>query len=279
VTAHRTPRRVAKWIASLSVVGLAAFLVVTWVGRGADEASTTEQLRRFRDAQANQDRTTTAQVPTAGFRPPDAGVYSYAATGTERLSLLNTSQLWGPTIPATVSLRADSCWTLRLNYSTHHWEDQRYCSAGRTLLEEGGTTFQTFDFGALAVTDTTVFTCDPPGDAARIFAAPGQSWARSCTGASAEHGTHVTSAGRNTFVGKESLDIGGTEVSALHYRRKRTLTGDQRGTEDTHYWFSGDTGLPLRSTKDTKVASPSPIGDVTYTEVGEFELDSLTPRT
>ena len=279
MTAHRTRRRVATGIAVLLALGLTAFFVVTWVGRGADEASTTEQLRRFRDAQANQDGTTTPRVPAAGFRPPDAGVYTYTATGTERLSLLNTAQQWGPTIPATVSLRADDCWTLRLNYSTNHWEDLRYCSAGRTLLDEGGTTFQSFDFGAITVSDTTVFTCDPPGDAARIFATPGQSWARSCTGVSAEHGTHVTSAGTNTFVGNESLDIGGTDVTALHYRRQLTLTGDQRGTEDTHYWFSADTGLVLRSTHDTTVASPSPIGDVTYTEVGEFELGSLTPRT
>lgn len=272
-------RRVALWIAILSVLGLAAFLVVTWVGRGAREASTTEQLRRFRDAQAKQDRTTTPQARAAGFSPPDAGVYTYNATGTERLSLLNTSQLWGPTIPATVSLRADGCWTLRLNYSTHHTEDQRYCSAGRNLLDEGGTTFQSFDFGAITVTDTTVFTCDPPGDAARILATPGQSWGQSCTGVSTEHGTHVTSAGTNTFIGKENLDIGGTTVPALHYRRQRTLTGDQRGTEDTHYWFSAETGLVLRSSHDTTVASPSPIGDVTYTEVGRFDLDSLTPRT
>ena len=37
-------------------------------------------------------------------------------------------------------------------------------------------------------------------------------------------------------------------------------------------------GMPVRNERRVEVASPSPIGDVTYTEEGRWQLDSITPR-
>ena len=251
-------------------IGAVAF-AIAWSNRGADEVSTRDVVERFREDNGNADG-------SGGFLRPPAGVYQYRATGTERLSIASTEQQWGPTMPATVARRADGCWSLRIEYSTNHWQEQRYCPDQDSLLDVGGKVFQKFDFVTFAVTDTSVFTCHPPSAVIRVDASPGDSWAASCTGKSTERDTQVTSAGTNTFVGVEDVDVDGETVRAFHYRLQRTLSGDQTGTEDTHDWYSATDGLLLRSTRNTRVASPSPIGDVIYTEQGEFRLVSTQPR-
>ena len=192
--------------------------------------------------------------------------------------MLGTSQPWGPTMPATVTEDAGGCWTLRIDYNTNHWQEQRYCPSGTRLLDVGERIFQSFDFGVAHVSDTNVITCDPPGEAIRLDARPGDVWRQSCIGRNTSGDTNVASAGTNTFVGIEQLHIDGKTVPALHYRQRRTLSGDQKGTEDTHVWFGVSDAMVLRSTHDTHVTSPSPIGDVTYVERGEFQLTSRNPR-
>ena len=265
-------RRLTRVLAALGVLLVAggAFAAYRWSQRGAGEASAKEAIARYRrEAGAN---------PDAGFLRPAAGVYAYQAKGTERISILGTSQQWGPRMPATVVHEAGDCWTLRIDYNTNHWQEQRYCPSGRRLLDLGERIFQSFDFGVAHVSDTNVITCNPPGEAIRVDAQPGDTWRQSCTGRSAGGDTKVTSSGTNTFVGIEQLRIEGETVPALHYRQRRTLSGDQKGREDTHIWFGVLDGMVLRSTHDTRVTSPSPVGDVDYVEQGEFQLTSRKPR-
>ena len=248
-------------------VGLFAW---AWTRRGAEEVTVDQSVEGFRhDGQTSG---------TAGLLRPAAGVYRYAATGQERLSVLGTSQDWGDPVPATVTHGDDGCWTIRFDFSTNHSQTTTYCPAGRVLREVSGSTSQTFDFVAPAISDVTNFRCDPPGQLIRLDAAVGRSWRQSCDGTSADRGTTVTSAGTNTYLGTQRVDVGGTSVRALHYRVERTLSGDQRGTERNEVWYHPLTGLPLRRIRTVEVASPSPIGDITYTEGGTVTLDSLTPR-
>lgn len=268
---YRRPRTIALLaVGVVLAVGAIAF-AIAWSNRGGKEVSTRDVVERYRTDRGAGDG-------SGGFLRPEAGVYQYLASGTERLSLGSTEQQWGPTMPATVTHRGNGCWSLRIEYSTNHWQEQRYCPDDTALLDVGGKVFQKFDFTAFSVTDTSVFTCDPPSPVVRVDAVPGAGWSASCTGRSTERDTQVTSAGTNTFVGTEDVEIDGTPVRAFHYRLQRTLSGDQTGTEDTHDWYSATNGLLLRSTRSTRVASPSPIGDVTYTEEGEFHLRSLVPR-
>jgi hypothetical protein len=227
---------------------------------------------RFREQQAG----TTIAVATG---LPPAGVYTYRSDGVERLSLLDTEQRQGPTVPATVQHQTDTCWSLRLNFSDNHWQEIRWCLRDGILEEQGGTTYQRFDFGAFQAGDSSVFVCDPPGQNVRFDAPPGDSWTQSCEGRGEGQGTHVTSAGTNTFVGVETLDVGGTPVETLRYHVQRTITGDQKGSEDNSIWYDARNGLPVRITHDTSVASPSPLGDVTYTEKAQLQLTSMEPRT
>ena len=52
----------------------------------------------------------------------------------------------------------------------------------------------------------------------------------------------------------------------------RTISGDQDGTEELDLWFERDTGLPVRNERAVTLRTGSPLGVLTYTETGSFEL-------
>lgn len=264
-----------RWtLLGVAAVALAAFgiwFAFRWSDRGAEEASLDEAVESARSrGNGNSNGEDLLQ--------PATGVYTYSAKGTETLSLLGTSQDWGATVPGAVVALGDGCWEQRLDYSTHHWHSQTFCARGRVLEEVSGTIFQSFDFVATTVDELTEFTCDPPGEAVRLDAEPGDVWQQSCTGISGR-GTTVVSAGDDEFLGEETLEIEGEEVPVLHYKLTREMSGDQRGNEANEQWYHARTGLLVKTVHDIEVASPSPIGDVIYTEKGELVLTSLTPQT
>lgn len=266
------PRRRGVWIAVgvalvASLAALAWFLVA-WGERGAEEASVQDAIDSARDA-------TTAVAATLA---PATGVYTYASSGSEALSLLGTGQEWGDTIPATVTAVGDGCWEHRMDYSTNHWASQEFCPEGDRLMERSGVVFQRFDFVAVTVDEETVFRCEPPTATIDLGASPGDSWPSRCDGTSAQRGTTTISAGQNEFIGEETVVVEGEDIAALHYRLDREITGDQQGTNRVESWFHASTGLLLKGTREVEVASPSPIGDIVYTESGTFELTSLSPQ-
>lgn len=250
----------------LVLAGAGAAFAVAWSNRGAEEASLSDAIAKFRRQGQDGD---------AGFLRPAVGVYTYRGTGTERLSVLGTTQHWGPELPGTISRAVDGCWTFRIEYSTHHQQDWDYCPNGTTLQETGGQTLQSFSFVATTLEDLQLFTCDPPADAIRLEAKPGEHWRQACEGHSPSRGTSVRSTGTNTYVGLTNVRVGSAQVLAYHSRIRRELSGSQTGTEQMDMWFSTRDGMPLRVTRDIAVDTPSPIGAVTYTERGHFELTSL----
>lgn len=269
---RRAHRRLA---IALGVLGaaLAAGVAVLAVGfalRDTAPASTSDAVRRFRRE---------AGVPgDAGLLRPAPGVYRYDATGHERLSLLGVDQPWGSVAPASVVRERDGCWTWRIEYNSAHWQEQRFCPRGDRLLETGGSTYQRIDLGTFSVDEHVDFTCDPPGVALRLEAEPGGSWTQSCTGRSRERGTVVTSAGRNEFVGVERVQVGQDRVAALHYRITRTLSGDQTGAERYDRWYAVTDAMVLRHRGTVRVSSPSPIGDVVFTQSGDLRLADQVPQ-
>lgn len=269
---YRRPRPLAVTATAAVLVVAAVTLGVLWATRGPDEVATEDVIERF-DADGSGDD----EVASGDLRP-EPGVYVYDASGAEELSLLGTRQEWGPTMPATVTADGESCWRLRIEFSSAHWQEQRYCVDDGTLRETSGTSYQGFDLGATTVGETNEFTCDPPHAVLDLDAEPGDSWPQRCVGRSADRDTEVVTAGTTTFVGREELRIGDETVDALHYRQQRELSGDQSGTQDEHLWFSAQDGMLLRNETDTSAVSPSPIGEVEFTQRGEFELRSLTPQ-
>jgi hypothetical protein len=208
---------------------------------------------------------------------PAPGVYDYTGTGTERLSLPPLSQSEGPTIPGTVTLDGAHCWTLRIDYSTHHWQTFDYCLHGADLWEAGGTTWQLWAVGPLDVTNTTTFTCAPGSMALPAQGVPGETWHSHCTGTNTSvSGTTVTS-GPYRLLGISTLTVGGVATRVAHFHRTRTDAGAQTGTESADVWVVLDTGLPVRLDQDIRVTTSTEFGRSTYTQVGTMTLQRLTP--
>jgi len=253
----------------LALIAGAVLFGIAWSHRGAHEASIDKAIKNFREHHG---------ASTPGLLRPLSGVYTFVGTGTEHLSLLSTSQHWGPRIPVTVTQENDGCWTFRVDYSTNHWQSTRYCPKGTVLRETGEETYQSFDFVALSVSDLNDVTCNPPIDRLRIAAKPGATWQVACEGRSKSRGTRFHARGSDSFVGVEQVRVGRELVPAYRYHVDRALTGSQSGYERYDIWYSVLDGLPIRTTRSVRVKSPSPIGTVTYKESGEYVISSLTPQ-
>jgi hypothetical protein len=106
---------------------------------------------------------------------------------------------------------------------------------------------------------------------------PGRQFTHHCTGTNSAVSGTSTTAGPVEIVGSEPLVVGGTKVMAVRQVRHQTITGAQRGTVEEEWWFASGTGLPLRATRDYRIESSSPIGDITYVEKGDWALQSLQP--
>jgi hypothetical protein len=210
-----------------------------------------------------------------------AGVYSAAGSGHEAISFPSLSQDDGAALPLTVQYEDDDCWVVRIDYNQAHWQTWRYCrgdTAG-SVLEHGGQTYQRWDLGATQIVNTSTFVCDPPVVAIMPDAASGTTWPASCRGTNTQVSGTTTSAGPYTLIGEEDLLIAGTSVPAQHYRQDRTVSGAQSGDELNDVWFVKGSGLPVRSERSLRLESSSPLGTITYTETGWWQLTSLEPNT
>jgi hypothetical protein len=271
--AHRRWYRRPRWVVSLVVIGVLACVAVpfaiAWSHRGAKEASIDKAVANFRKSHG---------ASTAGFLRPPGGVYTFVGTGTEKLSLLATTQQWGPRIPVTVTEDTNQCWNFRVDYSTHHWQSTQYCARGRELQEPSETTFQSFDFVAFKANDTNEVVCNPAIDRIRVDARAGSTWHVACDGRSKTRGTKFHAQGTDTLVDVERIPVGAELVPAYHYSVDRALSGSQSGYERYDIWYSALDGLPVKTDRHVMVKSPSPIGTVTYTESGAYTLTSLKPQ-
>lgn len=253
------------------IAAIATYLVL--LRRVHSEPVSIDEARRRAGAEAlGADQSATG----TRFRPA-AGVYRYRGEGTERLDKPPTSQSQGPDIPGTVTHLEGRCWRLRVDYNTNHWQSWDYCPTDTGLTETAGSFFQRLDLVVVKVETTSGYACIPPVDAIRPDQQPGDEWTHECRGTSTSASGEVVSAGPYTYLGPEDLDVGESRVAALHYRRLRTLTGGQSGTEDINVWFDAETALPLRNERVISVHSDSLIGGVTYEEKGSFALESLAP--
>jgi hypothetical protein len=254
----------------LSIAG--AVFVVLWRGSSAHEASMQDARQRFRASSSS------IAPPAAGTLRPEAGVYLYRGKGSEQLSLPPKTQHQGPRMPATVTHRADGCWTFRLDYNSAHWQTWVYCPSDGGLVERGGQTFETWDFVFTKYDSTSSFSCDPPSIVIRAGMRPGDAWSQSCRGTSSGTEGVGVSSGPFTFVGEETLDVGGTPVPAYRFHQERTLHGSQTGNQTSDLWFATRSGLPLRNDREVTVHTDTVVGSSTYTERGSFRLAALQPQ-
>ena len=246
--------------------------VLLWQRSGAHRVSTDEARRRYEASSSS------TQPANPAVLRPAAGVYSYRGSGTEHLSVPPKDQAQGPTMPATVTHRGDGCWTFRMDYSSQHWQTWIYCPRAGGLVELGGKTFERWDFVFTKYDSTSSFTCSPPSVAIRAAMHAGDEWSQRCQGTSSGTKGAAVTTGPYTFVGDDSVAVGGTQVPAYHFRQVRTLSGSQTGNQTADLWFAKSDGLPLRNVRTVTVHTDTIVGTSTYTEHGSFQVASLQPQ-
>jgi hypothetical protein len=209
---------------------------------------------------------------------PTPGVYRADGEGSASLSLPPTSQRDGAPMPVTVETIDEGCWRVRIDYNEAHWQNWNYCIEGDVVIERGGATHQRWDFGPLTVENLSEFTCDPPPVVVDPDAGEGTSWQHSCTGFNSEIAGTTDSRGPHTFVGREQLVVGGDLVVARRYRHERAVSGAQQGRTTFDVWFEVESHLPVRMERQIRLDSDSPVGAITYTEEGWWQLAALNPE-
>lgn len=267
-TPKRRRRRRWPWILGVIVVLLGTLVIVFAVtGNHSHEVTMTQAEARLGPVGGS-----------AGNGRPAQGVYRYVGSGTESLTLPPLSQPEGPVVPGTVTWKGSNCWTLRLDYSSHHWQTWNYCLHQGSLWEAGGLTWQLWSVGPIDVTNTSTFVCSPHTEALPVGGQPGERWQSKCRGTNSSVKGVTITAGPYVFEGYAYLRIDGTRVRAAHFLRLRTDSGAQQGTERSEVWFDTQTGLPLRLEQHLHIRTSTPFGTSTYTQNGSLALTSLLPR-
>ena len=264
---HHRVRTALFVLLSLVILFVLVSVVLTLRGR-ARPVSVNQAISRFHsDPSADP-----------GTHPPQ-GVYSYQGTGTDSLSLPPLSQTEGPTLPGTVEVQADGCWSFRIDYSTNHWQSWSYCARPTGLVETGGFVWQRWMIGPVAETNLSTLHCSPGLVSIPTAPALDKVWPARCVGTSTQiHGTLV-SIGATRFLGQPILNIAGHKIPSVHVEVQWKLSGPQVGTERDDLWFDAQSGLPLQNRRSIRVRTSTPFGPSTYTENGTFVLRSLTPQT
>lgn len=210
---------------------------------------------------------------------PEPGVYEASGEGVEAISFPPVRQQDGEVVPITVEDRAGGCWQVKASFNAAHWQTWTFCEDDGGVVERGGETYQRWDFGATSVENTSTFRCDPPAVTIDPGAAEGDRWDQSCTGSNTQVDGETTSSGPYTYVATEVLEVDGRPVETRRHHQERTIAGAQTGTNVVEVWFAVDDHIPIRMERTVRIDSDSPVGTVTYTEEGTWQLTSLVPRT
>lgn len=272
---RRHPARAVLFLVPLAVLGMLAFsLGAYWLRSEPGAKSVAAAVRALPS-------TTTAGARgsvSTRLEPPATGVYSLTGSGSEHISFPPNSQRDGAVMPASVTSLGKGCWRWHLDYNVAHWEEYDFCAVGDTLVQTANRNGQSWDFGSFSITNTARFSC--PGGAVVVPADPSPravlDW--TCTGRSTTVPGEAVATTAGHLLGVRTLHVGGTAVQTLDEEQITTLAGAQRGTVDMGWWFSLVTGLPVRVTRSITIATSSPVGDITYTENGSWQMSSLAPR-
>jgi len=213
---------------------------------------------------------TPAATAAARFAPPTPGVYTYATSGREEISILGTHHEY-PEETYSIVRRGDGCaWTAEHRVIAEHVDHFARCSADGQFLNLGDAS----DVEFFSQRDGISYVCDPPALVVGASDTPGTSRTSTCTSDAGDK-SRMTS----TYVGREAVNVGGTTVEADHVSFDIVVEGRADGGAHADFWLHPETGLTLRLVRDVDTLGEAAFGDVRYTEHAEFTLTSLTPRS
>ncbi|MCC7077576.1 MAG: hypothetical protein IT198_10670 [Acidimicrobiia bacterium] len=204
---------------------------------------------------------------------PEAGTYVYDVSGSTRSGIgpFAFSTPLPPTASSSLSYAGD-CGVLVITTKSTS-ETGVYCPSDTGILALYRSV-QTMTM--LVWHQTTTTTCTPPVDMVRTEALPGDNWPMSCAvRTDGFDNSSFAADGTVTYVGSESLSVGGEAVEAFHGRAEITFSGARTGSMTEDVWLNAD-GLPLkRVVKQTTVGGqPRTSFGMAYTAT----LQSLAPE-
>jgi hypothetical protein len=204
--------------------------------------------------------------PTAPrMRRPEPGVYQYATTGGDRLSMRGSARDYPETTFVTV--RHDDCgFTQRWDVLDERWEERRWCVEDERRALTAMSSYREF-FGHGQRNDLTCEGPTPSSDAVE----PGVSWTVVCE----NEDTSATS--RIEVGGRTEVEVDGAGVDTLQLMLETTVEGESTGRMAGEQWIVPDTGLLVREQWETEVETAGPMGPVTYTEDYTLLLESMEP--
>ena len=216
-----------------------------------------EALVRFRAAGV------TATTGDAVVGLPAPGVYRYATTGGEWVSLFDTYREYSPTTLRIVTRRGCGVREEQF-FVTQHLEYYDRC--GPALVTYGTDVAYWWTHGTQDF-DCTGGSFDMagmrPGDRVEWDCSDEDTRARQIT----------------EYVGDETVEVEGVALPARHTRWTTVFSKATRGTAVVDDWFDPRTGLVLMERRNIGLRVGSPfVGDLSYIDVSDYVLLSTDPQ-
>ncbi|MDQ2650945.1 MAG: hypothetical protein M3Z03_15515 [Actinomycetota bacterium] len=208
---------------------------------------------------------TTVAGPAPFARPP-AGVYTFRASGGERISVGGASH----TYPAEVyaALTHTACgYRLKLQVIEEHIDTLELCVDDRRLSFASSHQRMTF----LGNTAEGSFACNPPIVLIDRAAGVGSERRATCDAGSIA----VVSSATHTTDGVVPLD--GEQVPTSRASWRWSAHGETTGDGEFVFTFD-DRGMLVALSRDTTTTAPSILGRATHEESARFELRSRIPQ-
>ncbi len=262
----RPPRAGRRWrrpalYASVGVVLLA--VVAGWFVwtslRQTHTVSVGTSVSRYRSATASPAATAPADLPR-----PATGVYVYATSGSERISIGGLSHRY----PArtTLTVTNDPCGLrVRWDALAERWSEWLLCATEQGWRLHTATDMHKF----LYREDRQDYLCD---DTLALPARLLTSWTTTCH---TESGQQLTVTA--TKVGAQVRQVGGQPVATTRLHAVTHASGASVNDGTVEMWLADSTGLPVRAEVRNHGTQQVLGQKVTYDETATFDLTSLTP--
>jgi len=194
------------------------------------------------------------------------GVFSYATSGGESLSLPGVSRSFPARSNMVVNGAAGSCGAVDWVPIVQHSETTTVCpSMDHSLAISNLVTFEQIS----GSTTTTVIDCPPTAYLVPPIAAPGVRWTATCH--QLKPAQDVAMNGQ--VVGAIPIEVSGRSINTVHVRMTLVFNGIDQGPSTTDFWISTTRGVVVH---EQELATVTQSG-VHYKEEMSTLLTSLTP--
>lgn len=250
-------------LATLLITLALGYAVVRWKFRVREvtRVSVKDAVKDYRR------RKPTTKKNDPGKAPP-GGVYTYRGKGFTELEapVLGKDRRELKGVTAATLVPSGDCWEIKIQFFKQEWWSADYCRGKPGEVGMKGWKSHNEYFGR---TLDLSYVCKPP-DLTRADAAPGASWQQACRSQTEPDAEPKIS--KITFVGPETIAVGGEQVATNHVRRVITTTGRQSGETARDLWFRTSDGLLIRVREKSKSS-----GLATFESDFELTLANTVP--